>query len=104
LAQRSQILGQYLLESLQTAFGKHPLVTDIRSKGLMIGMELTSNEITDAPTITDMVLENMKDSGFLLGKTGPGRNVLTFMPPLIVEKQQIHQVIDELEKVLDVIQ
>ena len=26
----------------------------------------------------------MKDAGFLLGKTGPGRNVLTLMPPLVV--------------------
>jgi 4-aminobutyrate aminotransferase-like enzyme len=43
----------------------------------------------------------MKDSGFLLGKTGPGRNVLTFMPPLIVEEQQIHKAVDELEKILD---
>jgi len=103
LAQRSQKLGQQLLESLQTVLGKHPFVADIRGKGLMVGMELTSGETIDAPTITDTVLENMKDSGFLLGKTGPGRNVLTFMPPLIVEEQQIHQVVDELGKVLDVI-
>jgi len=67
-------------------------------------MELTSGETIDAPTMTDTVLEKMKDSGFLLGKTGPGRNVLTFMPPLIVEEQQIHQVVDELGKVLDGIQ
>jgi 4-aminobutyrate aminotransferase/(S)-3-amino-2-methylpropionate transaminase len=103
LVGRSQKLGQQLLKSLQTALGKHPFVADIRGKGLMVGVELMASETIDAPTMTDTVLENMKDSGFLLGKTGPGRNVLTFMPPLIVEEQQIHQVVDELGKVLDVI-
>jgi len=104
LAERSRKLGRQLLESLQTVLGKHSFVADIRGKGLMVGVELMSCETFDAPTMTDMVLENMKDSGFLLGKTGPGRNVLTLMPPLIVEERQIHQVIDELGKVLDVIQ
>ena len=103
LVDRSQKLGQQLLKSLQTVLGKHPFVADIRGKGLMVGVELMASETIDAPTMTDTVLENMKDSGFLLGKTGPGRNVLTFMPPLIVEEQQIHQVVDELGKVLDVI-
>ena len=69
----------------------------------MVGVELMASETIDAPTMTDTVLENMKDAGFLLGKTGPGRNVLTFMPPLIVEEQQIYQVVDELGKVLDAI-
>ena len=32
---------------------------------------------------------SMKDAGFLLGKTGPGRNVLTFMPPLVVEREAL---------------
>lgn len=104
LLDRSQKLGQQLLKNLQTVLGKHPFVADIRGKGLMVGVELMASETIDAPALTDMVLENMKDSGFLLGKTGPGRNVLTFMPPLIVEEQQIHQVVDELGKVLDVIQ
>ncbi len=104
LVQRSQKLGHQLLESLQTVLGKHPFVADIRGKGLMVGMELNSGETIDASVMTDAVLENMKDSGFLLGKTGSERNVLTFMPPLIVEEQQIHQVVDKLGKVLDGIQ
>lgn len=103
LVDRSQKLGRQLLKSLQTSLGKHPFVADIRGRGLMVGVELMASETIDAPTMTDTVLENMKDLGFLLGKTGPGRNVLTFMPPLIVEEQQIHQVVDELGKVLDVI-
>jgi 4-aminobutyrate aminotransferase-like enzyme len=101
LVERSERLGQQLIDYLREVLGKYTFVVDIRGKGLMVGVELAAVKTTNAPTLTDMVLEQMKDSGFLLGKTGPGRNVLTFMPPLIVEEQQIHKAVDELEKVLD---
>ena len=43
----------------------------------------------------------MKDAGFLLGKTGPGRNVLTFMPPLIVERSELEEALAALERILN---
>ena len=99
LIERTEKTGQQLINYLQTTLGKYPFVADIRGKGLMIGVELKAVEKMDAPVITDTILEQMKDSGILLGKTGPGRNVLTFMPPLIVEEGQVCKVVDELEKV-----
>lgn len=100
LAHRSKKLGQLLLERLQSLLGKYPFIADIRGKGLMIGVELTASETIDAPMLTDIVLENMKDSGFLLGKTGGGRNVLTFMPPLIIGENEINEAVDALDGVL----
>ena len=32
----------------------------------------------------------------LAGKTGPGRNVLTFMPPLIIDENEIALVVEAL--------
>jgi 4-aminobutyrate aminotransferase-like enzyme len=101
LVEHSEKLGRQLMNYLQTFSGKYPFIADIRGKGLMIGVELNSTEKMDAPVMTDTVLEMMKDSGILLGKTGQNRNVLTFMPPLIVEEEQISRVADELGKVFD---
>ena len=42
----------------------------------------------------------MKDEGYLLGKTGPGRNVLTFMPPLVVEQSELDGLVETLDRVL----
>ncbi|HTU21823.1 MAG TPA: hypothetical protein VMG10_27540 [Gemmataceae bacterium] len=50
--------------------------------------------------MSDAVLEAMKDAGYLIGKSGPGRNVLTFLPPLIVEAEQLDGLIDALDCVL----
>ena len=66
----------------------------------MIGVELRDGAATPAAALTDTVLEHMKDAGFLLGKTGPGRNVLTFMPPLIVEQAELDALVERLDEVL----
>jgi 4-aminobutyrate aminotransferase-like enzyme len=42
----------------------------------------------------------MKDAGYLLGKTGPDRNVLTFMPPLVVEPEDLDRVAEALDTIL----
>ena len=47
-----------------------------------------------AAALTDAVLEAMKDAGYLIGKTGPGRNVLTLLPPLVVETEALDRLVE----------
>ena len=72
----------------------------MRGLGLMIGVELREADGSPAAALTDAVLERMKDAGYLLGKTGPGRNVLTFMPPLVVEQGDLDAATDALDQCL----
>jgi 4-aminobutyrate aminotransferase-like enzyme len=44
---------------------------------------------------------SLKDLGVLAGKTGPDRNVLTFMPPLTISRGQLGDLIDVLKVVVD---
>ena len=67
----------------------------------MLGAELVKQDKEPDPETTDRVLEKMKDRGFLIGKTGIDRNVLTFIPPLIIEQDDIDSVCDSLAIVLD---
>ena len=62
--------------------------------------ELRDDRGEPAAALTDSVLERMKDAGYLLGKTGPGRNVLTLMPPLVVAPDHLDAVIDGLDRAL----
>ena len=47
-----------------------------------------------------MVLEELKDRGFIVGKNGVARNVMAFQPPLIITDENINDVLDALEQVL----
>lgn len=100
LVERSAQRGAQLKELLTELARRFGFIREVRGLGLMIGMELGPRGEQSAAQITDEILERMKDAGYLLGKSGPGRNVLTFMPPLIVTAEQIEEAVHALEQIL----
>jgi 4-aminobutyrate aminotransferase-like enzyme len=100
LGERSRSLGERLRSQLTALQRRRPEIAEVRGRGLMIGVELCDSANHPAAALTDQVLEALKDAGFLLGKTGPGRNVLTLMPPLVVPEVALNDVVDALEEAL----
>ena len=100
LGRRSETLGVHLMERLRQLRQRHTVIAEVRGRGLMIGVELRAADGSPAAALTDGVLERMKDAGYLLGKTGPGRNVLTLLPPLIVESAALDEMVEALDRVL----
>jgi 4-aminobutyrate aminotransferase len=99
LVEKSNELGKYLRNKLEQL--SSPFIQEIRGCGLMQGMQLQSiDNYLNSAEITDMILEQMKDLGFLVGKNGLGRDVLAFQPPLVISKEDIDAMILSLESVL----
>ena len=94
-------LGKYLKCKLLLLKERYPIIGDVRGLGLMIGVELVGINKAPATVQTDFVLEYLKDHGVLAGKTGPGRNVLTFQPPLIITMEDVHEMLEVLERALE---
>ena len=67
----------------------------------MLGMQTQAinNEVNSA-VITDMILEDMKDRGFLVGKNGLNRDCVAFQPPLVIEKEDLDSMLTNLKEVL----
>ncbi len=101
LAQKAATKGQFLKSRLLELKRKYPLIGDVRGLGLMMGAELVGQDKSPEPQIADDVLEAMKDDGFIVGKAGQGRNVLVFMPPLIVSTNDIELAMDALDSILE---
>jgi acetylornithine/succinyldiaminopimelate/putrescine aminotransferase len=87
-------VGVYFLSRLEEMKKKFRFVKAVRGKGLILGMEL---KIEDGRPI---VIEMMK-RGFLINCTMS--NVLRFLPPLIVTKKEIDQMLKALEEVFKTI-
>jgi 4-aminobutyrate aminotransferase/4-aminobutyrate aminotransferase/(S)-3-amino-2-methylpropionate transaminase len=100
LGERSAALGARLLNRLREIQARHPEIAEVRGLGLMVGVELRDGAGAPAAARADVVLERLKDGGFLLGKTGPGRNVLTLMPPLVVAEAALDAVVEALDRAL----
>ncbi|MBA2857928.1 acetylornithine/N-succinyldiaminopimelate aminotransferase [Methanococcus maripaludis] len=82
-------MGEYFKNSLKTLEEKYEFVKEVRSLGLMVGVELTFNG-------SDIV-SKMFEKGFLINCTSD--TVLRFLPPLIVEKEHIDAMISALDEV-----
>jgi len=100
LPARAAELGFYLKKGLNQLQEKHPIIGDVRGLGLMLGAELVLPDHEPAISEADMILEKMKDRGFLVGKNGPNRNVLAFQPPLIITQSDLDHLLNNLDDVL----
>lgn len=100
LKERCERLGALLRQKLEAM--DHPLIREIRGAGLMLGAQIQQGNAQESSAeITDRVLEEMKDRGFILGKNGLGRDVLAFQPPMVIEEENILEMVENLKQVLD---
>ncbi|MCD6486920.1 MAG: acetylornithine transaminase [Syntrophobacterales bacterium] len=82
--------GIYFREKLNELKETHAFITEIRGKGLMLGMELS---IKGAD-----IVKGCMDKGLLINCTCD--NVLRFVPPLIITKGDIDHAVDILDEVM----
>lgn len=90
-------LGKKLLTFLVEQAAAKSHLKDPRGKGLMIGIDIVDPHGEPDPVRLDLILESLKDAGFLVGKSGIGRNTLTLLPPLIITDTQLEDLCDALE-------
>ncbi len=81
-------VGAHLLEGLRALQDKHPLIGDVRGKGLMIGVELVKDRRTKERAVEarGALLQAMFRRGILI--LGAGKNAVRFAPPLVLTREQ----------------
>lgn len=81
--------GKYFIRKLENLKEKYNFIKDVRGLGLMIGVELEFNGAE--------IVKKMLEKGFLINCTSD--TVLRFLPPLIVEKRHIDDLVNALDEV-----
>jgi len=85
-------LGTRLLSGLRDISARHPVVGDVRGKGLMVGVELVEPDgTTPSPAVAARVLEETRARGLLVGKGGLHNNVIRLAPPMTLTSEELDE-------------
>ncbi len=97
-------VGGMMLERLRGWKETHPLVGDVRGRGLMIGIELVKNKETrePAPALRNRVETLAFERGLMV--LGCGETSLRLCPPLIVTREEASVALDILEESLTAVE
>lgn len=91
LAERSQILGDYLMRKLQTI--RTNKIIEIRGRGLFVGIELDKS-LGGARSYCEALMKK----GILCKETH--EHVIRLAPPLVIENEHIDLIVDKIAEVL----
>ncbi|HEY0696317.1 MAG TPA: aspartate aminotransferase family protein [Micromonospora sp.] len=84
-------LGERLLTGLRSVAGRHPIVGDVRGKGLMIGLELVEPDGSPNAGAATALLEATRERGLLVGKGGLYGNVIRLAPPMTLTAEEAEE-------------
>ncbi|XP_051757203.1 ethanolamine-phosphate phospho-lyase [Ctenopharyngodon idella] len=95
-------VGGYLTQLLDDLKKRHPLVGDVRGRGLFIGLELVRNRDKRTPATAEAqdVIYRLKEQRILLSADGPHRNVLKFKPPMCFTREDAELVVETIDRIL----
>jgi 4-aminobutyrate aminotransferase len=93
-------VGGLMLERLRGWVKTHPLVGDVRGRGLMIGIELVKDKATREPATSwrNRIETLAFEKGLMV--LGCGETSLRLCPPLIISEQEAMVALDILEDAL----
>ena len=85
-------VGRYFRERLQELDAKYPEIQDVRGIGLMLGIELNSADLAKR------VAKEMLARKIVINRTH--ETTLRFLPPFIIERKHVDQVVQALDSIL----
>ncbi|CAH0530109.1 aminotransferase family protein [Vibrio hippocampi] len=98
-------VGEYLFARLQWLKQRHPVIGDVRGKGLFLGLELVKNRASKEPVdeaFAAGVAATCMKKGLIIGRTNRSfakfNNTLCLSPPLTLNETEAEQIIQLLDQ------
>jgi 4-aminobutyrate aminotransferase / (S)-3-amino-2-methylpropionate transaminase / 5-aminovalerate transaminase len=104
LVENSRIVGEFMMKKLLEMQEKHPIIGDVRGKGLMMGVELVMDRKTkERPPkyITRALFDECLRRGVM---SMCYSHTIRINPPLVITKEQAEEGLSKLDEALGVIE
>jgi 4-aminobutyrate aminotransferase-like enzyme len=102
LRDNARVVGAHLRAGLESLAQRYPIIGDIRSAGLFVGMELVRSRESKEPASDESarVVNGLRERRVLISAAGPSANILKIRPPLVFSKDNADLFLTALEEAL----
>ena len=95
-------VGSYIMDNLRSLQEGCEPMADVRGHGLFIGVEwVTDRESKEPdPSGAAVIVNRLRQAGFLMGQAGEHGNVLKVRPPLVLKREQADLFLEAFESAI----
>jgi ethanolamine-phosphate phospho-lyase len=101
LQKNSLEVGDYFMRELKSLQKQYATIGDIRGSGLFLGIEfIKDDELTPNTALAGLIKNELRNRNILVSTDGPYESVIKSKPPLCFSKENVDQVIAEMDSIL----
>lgn len=102
LLENAQRVGSYVLAGMRALQKKHPIIGDVRGKGMFFAVEMVADRQTREPAgaRTKTIVNALRERGVLISRIGLGDNILKIRPPMVFSTENADLLLATLDSVL----
>lgn len=100
LLKKAETISQKAIKRLRDMKERCRPIGDIRGLGLMIGIEFVNDQNEPDPEVVKRIIKGCLDRGLILIECGGEKNVIRFIPPLIISEKEMDKELDIFEEVV----
>ncbi len=100
-------MGDYLMDALRELQQKHPIIGEVRGKGLFVGADLVKDQKTREPvdeSVAAAVVGDCLQQGVMIGRTNRSfaefNNTLCLSPALVCTKDDLDEIVSAIDVAL----
>ena len=100
LQKNADEVGGYLKDRLIKMAEDHPVIGEVRGRGLMLGIELVGPDGEPNPSAAIGFMQACRERGVLVGKGGINANAVRISPPLTITREAAEEAANVFEDAL----
>jgi 4-aminobutyrate aminotransferase len=100
LQRNADEVGGYLKDRLIKMAEEHPVIGEVRGRGLMLGIELVGPDGEPNPQAAIGFMQTCRERGVLVGKGGINANAARISPPMTVTREAAEEAANVFEEAL----
>lgn len=101
LQENARVVGNYYKSLLYELQRKYACIGDVRGSGLFLGVDLVKPGTQEEDPLLAKTIKNyLREEFILISTDGPKDSVLKTKPPLIFTKENAHQVVEAMDRIL----